>query len=173
MTAANSASIALLSVAIGTALGVGVGVGVGISTDILVDVLRDEDELQVEDDEELHVEVLLVVGSGVHVVVGGGGGVQVVVGSGFHVVVGSGFHVVVGSGFHVVVGAGGGSPEPKTQEPVMTPSSSDAKYWKRPGEKSRPPYGHPGHSSTICACVDLPLAVIVIILKQSPPLPYC
>lgn len=165
MTAANSASIALLSVVIGTALGVGVGVGVGISTDILVDVLRDEDELQVEDDEELHVEVLLVVGSGVHVVVGGGGGVQVVVGSGFH--------VVVGSGFHVVVGAGGGSPEPKTQEPVMTPSSSDAKYWKRPGEKSRPPYGHPGHSSTICACVDLPLAVIVIILKQSPPLPYC
>jgi hypothetical protein len=110
-----------------------------------------------------------VVGSGVQVVVGSGfqvvvgSGVQVVVGSGFQVVVGSGFQVVVGlgsslvvgSGFQVVVGLGSSlvvgptppPPEPSlnVHEPVMTPASSLAKNLKRPRDKSRPPYGHPGH----------------------------
>lgn len=42
-------------------------------------------------------------------------------------------------------GGGGGAPPSKLQEPWMMPIDSSAKNVNRPREKSRPPYGHPGH----------------------------
>jgi hypothetical protein len=107
-----------------------------------------EVEVVVEEVVEV-VEVVVVVGGaavvvgGCQVVVGDGGGCQVVVG-GCQVVVGG------GGGCEVVVGAGAGSdPEPKFQVPVRTPAEMSAKNSKSPCEKSRPLYGHPGHSSVI------------------------
>ncbi|KIK59712.1 hypothetical protein GYMLUDRAFT_85636 [Collybiopsis luxurians FD-317 M1] len=40
------------------------------------------------------------------------------------------------------------SPESKSQLPYRTPTSSEAKNWNRLVEKSRPPYGQPGHYDT-------------------------
>jgi len=80
-----------------------------------------------------------------------------VVGEGLGVGVGEGFQVDVVSGFGFGGGGGGGAPDPKFQVPYIIPSASDAKKLKRPREKSRPPNGHPGHSSTIWACVLFPL----------------
>ena len=77
---------------------------------------------------ELHVDVV----SGVHVEVG----VQVVDGS-------CQVEVVVGGGGGSLVVAG--APSPYSQEPCRTPASVLEKYSKRPWEKSRPPYSHPGH----------------------------
>ena len=77
---------------------------------------------------ELHVDVV----SGVQVEVG----VQVVDGSCQVEVVEGG-----GGGSLVVAGA----PSPYSQEPCRTPASVLEKYSKRPWEKSRPPYSHPGH----------------------------
>jgi hypothetical protein len=85
------------------------------------------------------VEVVVGAGGGCQVVVGGGGGCQVVVGGG------GGCQVVVGTG----AGAGAGDPEPKFQVPYKTPAERSEKNWKRPWEKSRPPYGHPGHCGTL------------------------
>ena len=66
--------------------------------------------------------------------------------------------VVVGVhlGLHVVVDVAGGvyfgfvvdgsaGAEPKSQLPYISPADDDAKKLKRPGEKSRAPYGHPAH----------------------------
>lgn len=94
---------------------------------------------------------------------GGGGGVQVVVG--VYEVVGSGVQVDVGVGVGVGLGLGvvevvwSSPPFPpplppplpslKCQEPVRTPTDGSAKKLKRPVDMSRPPYGHPGHSSVI------------------------
>jgi len=130
--------------AVSTAVSVVVGVGTKLEVLELV-------ELEVLEVEVVVEEVVVLVGGGVEVVVGDGGGCQVVVGDGggCQVVVG-GSQVVVGGGggCQVVVGAGAGS-EPKFQVPYKTPAERSAKYWKRPCEKSRPPYGHPGHSSVI------------------------
>jgi hypothetical protein len=62
-------------------------------------------------------------------------GVGVGVGSGDQMLVGVGVGVGVGAGLDVV----GCSPEPKTQEPVRTPTEVGAKYSKRPCVKSSPP----------------------------------
>ena len=71
------------------------------------------------------------------------GGVQVVVGVHWVVVV-SALWVVVAC--CVVVGS---DPPPASSlnhhVPYSTPTDSAAKKSKRPREKSRPPYGHPGH----------------------------
>lgn len=101
--------------------------------DVNVDVEENVDE-EVEDNkvDEL-LQVLVEVGDQVLVEDVDGGGDQVEVGG-----------VYVDVGVSVVEVA----PESKFQDPVRTPSSSEAKNWNRPSEKSRPPYGHPGH------CVD-------------------
>jgi hypothetical protein len=99
----------------------------------LVLLLEEEGGDQVEEEEEegggLQVEV------GAADELGGGDQVLVGVGSGDQVLVGVGVGVGVGEGL-VVVGC---SPEPKTQEPVRTPTEVGAKNSKRPCEKSRPP----------------------------------
>lgn len=87
--------------------------------------------------------VLLVVRSRVDVVVGVYLGVVLVV-VGRRVVLGGGGGVH--SGFLVVVGLGGSPPSPSNdQEPWIMPLSSESKNLKRPRDKSRPPYGQPGH----------------------------
>lgn len=81
--------------------------------------------------------------------------------------VGVGVGVVgVGGGGGVEEGLGGDPPEPKFHVPVKTPAETSAKNSKRPSDKSRPPKGQPGHSSTIRACADFPLTVMVIVWKQ-------
>ena len=100
-------------------------------------------------------------GSGFSLVVSGGGGVQVVVGSGggggVHVVVGLGLGVGLGgAGGGVGVGLGGsgaGAAGPSSLNhhlPLSTPTSSDAKWSNKPREKSRPPWGQPGHYGRKC-----------------------
>jgi hypothetical protein len=119
--------------------------------------------------------VLVVVGVSLWVVlVGSGVGVGVGVGSGAGSGVGVGVGVGVGCALVlVVVGVSSPPPPPpllppKDHSPVMTPADTSEKYSKRPCVMSRPPYGQPGHSSTICALVVLPPKEIVIVLKQ-----YC
>lgn len=69
-------------------------------------------------------------------------------------------------------GEGDGSPFPNAQEPYNVPWSSGAKNEKRLGVKSNAPNGQPGHLSSIVACFDLPLAVMVIVCPQCSPPPY-
>lgn len=148
---------------------------------VLIEVVVGATELVLElvVDVELVELVELVVGSWVEVGSGGGdevvvlllelvvvGSSQVVVGSGFFVVVGSGSGclVVVGSGFLVVVGAG--SSPSKVQSIWKTPSSVLANSLNKPSDKSRSPQLQVGHASMIFAPTHLPLAQIVIGLKQ-------
>jgi hypothetical protein len=93
------------------------------------------------------------------------------------VVVGGGLEVVVSLG--AAAGLGGGellSPPPfpppppmGSQEPDRTPTDSGAKKVKRPVDMSRPPEGHPGHSSIMVAVAVLPLTVMLICWKQLGP----
>lgn len=108
---------------------------------------EDNEELKVVEVEELELDKLELgededgVGLGLEVVEGGGG-----------VVVGGGCEVVVGAGGSCKADVGKGSGAgalPKDHVPEITPLPSGAKNWKRPSEKSRPPKGHPSHSSTI------------------------
>jgi len=64
------------------------------------------------------------------------------------------------------------SPLPKSHEPCITPAVSDAKTSNSALDMSSAPKGQEGHSSTIVAPWVLPLAVMIICLKQSDPLPY-
>lgn len=73
------------------------------------------------------------------------GGCEVVVGDGSQVVRGIATLIGDGEGEGEGAGAGAAPPEPKSHEPVRTPSPMSPKNWKRPCEKSRPPYGQPGH----------------------------
>jgi len=69
--------------------------------------------------------------------------------------------VVDVAGFLLVVGGGGvlvdfgvvevGSDSPNTHSPYRVPTLVGAKKVNNPSEKSRPPNGHPGHSSMIVA----------------------
>jgi hypothetical protein len=112
-------------------------------------------EVGVADDEEVVLCCLVVVGVSVVLVVVGGGGTKVLVGVCLEVVdLGGG-----GGGEGEGEGAGSPPPEPSANDhsPWMTPRSSLAKNLKSPSVRSRPPKGHPGHSSIIVAVVVFPL----------------
>lgn len=89
---------------------------------------------------ELRLEELVVEGAEVVV----GGGCDVVVGDGMKVVKGI-TTLVAGIGEGDGEGEGEEPPDPKSHEPVRTPTETSAKNSKRPCEKSRPSVGHPGH----------------------------
>lgn len=81
---------------------------------------------------------------------GGGDGVGGVVGVCVCVVVGGGDgggEALVCVGFGGGGGEGGrGVSELKSQDPYMIPASVEpARYVNKPGVRSRPPSGHPGH----------------------------
>lgn len=83
----------------------------------------EEEEVEEELGTDLVVEwVLLVVGGGCHVEVGGGGGF-----------------------FDIVVWGCESVPSTNSHSPYMMPTDCGAKKEKRPGLRSSPPQGHPGH----------------------------
>lgn len=127
----------------------------------------DEGEGEGEGDSELdegsgggdHVDVDVVEGGGVQVLVdGSGGGVHVLVsGSGVQVLVGLGSSLVVGLGFSPP------PPPPKFQLIWNTPLEWGApRASNSDGDRSRSPYEHVGHESTIVADWEMPVSVFVI-----------
>jgi len=63
---------------------------------------------------------------------------------------------VVGGGCHFEVVCGASVPSVKSHSPYMIPTDCGAKNEKRPGLRSSPPHGHPGHVSWTVAVVVLP-----------------
>lgn len=128
----------------------------------------DSDELDGSGGGGDHV-LVLGLGGGVQVLVdGSGGGVQVLVS-------GSGVHVDVGLGSSLVVGLGSSPPPPpppKLHEIWNTPCECGAPSASNSvGDRSRSPYEHVGHESTIDALCVIPVSVFVIVTcrKQSGP----
>lgn len=130
----NSRSVSAPSVGVGPVLGT-----LELEDVVVVVELLDGTLLVVEDG--LGVVVVVVV---VDDVVAGAADV-----TGFLVVVGDGGGVLVDSGAVEVVFVC--SEEPKTHSPTRVPTLGDAKWLNNPSEKSRPPNGHPGHSSMTVA----------------------
>jgi len=61
-----------------------------------------------------------------------------------------------GGGGFVVVGGGASVPSVNSHSPYMIPIDWGAKNENRPGLRSSPPHGHPGHVSSTVAVVVLP-----------------
>lgn len=137
------------------------------------ELLLDAEELEGEGEGEGDCELDEGAGGGDHVEVDvSGGGVQVLVdgsGGGVHVLVsGSGVQVLVGLGFSSSLLVGLGSSPPPPPPPKFQLIWNTPFEWGAPrasnsdGDRSRSPYEHVGHESTMDADCVIPVSVLVI-----------